>query len=248
MEEEYPYDVNQGGLWERRLDFPYKGATRVEGRKNVSLYSDTGQFTSNCFFFFEGLESPKVSERLEMIFGREGPVPDITLLEHEDFVASFLFKYIIQNNECVLEKIMQCLNYLERTSRFLAQKTTPNGAYSLTPKATRGELIPRCSYKFCVSAALCHYNYPEKNKKSKGCYSDHYVHHKVVRDVESLKEYVERTYTSGNVTMIRNNQEIIKCINTIAYVLKHMYDELWSVYLSCGKDSSYEQLHRNFQA
>ena len=34
--------------------------------------------------------------------------------------------------------------------------------------------------------------------------------------------------------MIRDNKnkEIKKCINTIVYVIKHMYDELWALYIS----------------
>lgn len=173
---------------------------------------------------------------------------DIKHLENEDFVASYTFKYIIQNNTCELAVLLRALEYILTTSTYLAEKIgAKSHVLNFKTLAPVSKGITRCSYKFCQYSHFCEYNYPEKKGKvSKGCYSDHFVHHKLVQDLQFLISFVKKTYGSDQPTIcVRSNQEIIKCVNTIAFVVKHMYDELWNIYLSCNGGKEYESLHRN---
>merc|ERR1711991_124164 len=76
--------------------------------------------------------------------------------------------------------------------------------------------IPRSSYKFCHFKDSCVYNY---DKDKNGCYADHHVHNLVEADLEALLEYIKNNYKEN---IINHNKEIIKCINTLCFVLKHM--------------------------
>ena len=220
----------------------------------LTYKSDTGQFLSNCFFFVEGIDSSKVADRLNRALETIGSLvshSDVENLENQDLVASYVFKYVIQNNSCSVEVLDRCLKYLSSTSEYFNKKVG-GGRVTSSKRSDSRNHISRCSYKFCIHTYCCQYNYPESGKhrkrENKGCYSDHYVHGKVNQDITSLRNYINNLCKENGETktiVIRNNQEIIKCINTIAYVIKHMYDELWNIYISCNRDKSYETLHRN---
>lgn len=220
----------------------------------LSYYSDTGQISSNCFFFIEGIDSSKVKDKIKEILmttNKLGDYNDITNLGNQDMVASYVFKYVIQNNSCEFKLMDECLTYLASTSTYFADKLGNTKAIGSNRRllSIDGNHISRCSYKFCVQTYCCHYNYPENKKKknTKGCYSDHFAHGKVYQDIISLQSYIRMIHdkSDSDLIVIRSNQEIIKCINTIAYVIKHMYDELWNIYISCNRKPSYEALHRN---
>ena len=256
----YPFDYNKKQYWVelQAYEQPITNTSAIGDlkpqAKQTSYKSDTGQVISNCYIFLEGLDSENVTSRVNSIIrGRSlAHNLDIVNLANQDFIASYLFKYVIQNNICSFTMIVDCLDYLFQTSRHLASKTGhtvnvgPHGRGSTNRPSQ--SMISRCSYKFCTHTHCCQYNYPERKRSSgKGCYSDHYVHHKVALDVHSLKCYIEEIFfdPENDNIVIRNNQEIIKCVNTITFVVKHMYDELWNVYISCQKKKSYEELHKN---
>lgn len=258
----YDYDASNGRYWvvpttlsETELDqqsSTSKSASAGAPPKPVSYYSDTGQLNCNCFFFVEGLDSEKVQTRIREVLASVGRLrqrKDITILGDQDLIASFVFKYVIQNNACDFGLMDECLRYLEKASAYLADKIG-------SPRLSTGRRImagashiSRCSYKFCTHTYCCQYNYPEAKKKKvlKGCFSDHFPHGKVYQDIVSLHAYVKKIRDSSDTDkiIIRSNQEIIKCINTIAYVIKHMHDELWNLYIASKKDPSYESLHKN---
>ena len=98
--------------------------------------------------------------------------------------------------------------------------------------------IPRSSYKFCHFKDSCVYNY---DKDKNGCYADHYVHNLVEADLEALLEYIKNNYKEN---IINHNKEIIKCINTLCFVLKHMASELNSLCIYCEPDE-YSNNHVN---
>ena len=220
----------------------------------LSYYSDTGQLSSNCFFFVEGIDSDKVKTKIEEILQTVDSLKDhndITNLGNQDMIASYVFKYVIQNNSCEFSLMERCLTYLATTSTYLAEKIGSKSTGGGRRMANiNGSHISRCSYKFCGQTYCCQYNYPEakRKKQTKGCYSDHFAHGKVQQDILSLQAYVRMIHEKkddSDIIVIRSNQEIVKCINTIAYVIKHMYDELWNIYVSCNKKPSYEALHKN---
>lgn len=229
--------------------------TNVQSPQTLSYYSDTGQLSSNCFFFIEGIDSDVVKTKIKSILSTTESLSehnDVRIIGNQDMVASYVFKYVIQNNSCEFQLMDDCLTYLATASSYLADKigttkTLVNSNRRLL--SIDGNHISRCSYKFCAQTYCCQYNYPENKRKKvvKGCYSDHFAHGKVYQDIVSLQSYVRMIHEKGDsdTIVIRSNQEIIKCINTIAYVIKHMYDELWNIYISCNKKPSYEALHKN---
>lgn len=88
--------------------------------------------------------------------------------------------------------------------------------------------LMRSSYKFCNKKSDCHSQYGFLfNKKSKCCVNDHYVHHKIVSDIENLLNYISNHYETGknNITL---ELELRKGIETISYVINHMFQELSS--------------------
>ena len=245
----YAYSFHENKFWIslKNKDLKQTPSSIVSQHKpELSYYTSSGQFISSCFFFIEGIDSATTQSKLEKIFLEKNDVKnisDVQLLENEDFVASYIFKYIIQNNQCVLDVLLTSLSYLRDTSLYLAKKTNPKFHFQSVDTAVFTG-ITRCSYKFCQHAHFCEYNYPEKKSKHKfGCYSDHYVHHKLTQDLSHLVRYIETTFKDKSLVPIRKNQEIIKCVNTISFVIKHMYDELWNVYLSNG--DNYMKFHRN---
>jgi len=247
----YSYNFAEGKYW---INISNKCPDEDEvvvttEEKKVDYYSSTGQFISNHYFFIEGTDSENVSLKIKEIYdtlSNLDSIKSISHLENMDFIATYTFKYIIQNNTCELDTLIQATEYLIQTSQYLSSKI---GQKSEQQKSMRNtdNFIPRCSYKFCHYTHYCQYNYPEKNNKSdKGCYSDHYVYSKLSQDVQSLLQYINKTYSGQKEISIRNNQEVIKCINTITFVIKHMYDELWNIYISCSKEGeNYETLHKN---
>jgi hypothetical protein len=161
--------------------------------------------------------------------------PAICVIEKEDLVAEFLCKYVLQNNFLNKKFFIDSLKLLFDLSKILSDK--------LNLKITKHKLskkvksIPRCSYKFCSFRDSCSYNY-EKNKSA--CHADHYVHNRVCADVDSLINYINIFYPNNDT--FNHNKEIMKCINTIYYVIKHMKTELKNLCLYCN-ESQWDNYH-----
>jgi hypothetical protein len=107
---------------------------------------------------------------------------------------------------------------------------------SIEKKNYTDDNISRCSYKFCNFKDSCNYNY---NKSKNLCYQDHYVHNMVSADLKVLMDYIEQKYGSDQV--VAHNKEILKTINTLAFVINHMESELKSkcMYLQENEIESY---------
>jgi hypothetical protein len=247
----YNYSFEDKKFWIKLNDNNklVKNDTVIDNKEPISYYSPTGQFISNCFFFIEGIDSESVDKKINDIIKSKSPchvLKDIKHLENQDFVSTYIFKYIIQNNQCNINLLIDCLDYLYNISVYLAKKIGMKMDQPFVNKFQKMEenFIIRCSYKFCHYTYYCQYNYPEKQQKgNKGCYSDHFVHNKVSQDLLNLIKYIKKNYTDSE--NLRSNQEIIKCINTIAYCIKHMYDELWNIYISTPDKENYESYHKN---
>lgn len=113
------------------------------------------------------------------------------------------------------EEIMKCLDWLIETTE---HQCNVNRFTIMNSNNNKGETIHRSSYKFCNYNYECEFNY---NKKSKGCFAQHYVYNFVYTDLKSLKNYlVDKTET------VIMDSEINKSMNTIIYVFKHMLEEL----------------------
>ena len=117
--------------------------------------------------------------------------------------------------------LVKLIEHIHSISKYFEKKMNlPKIHYKSEKKS-----IKRSSYKFCNFKDECKYNY---TKGTKGCYAHHYVHNMVSADIASLLVFIRK---NGK----KNNNEIIKCCNTLSYVIKHMYNELYNViYYSTG--------------
>jgi hypothetical protein len=161
----------------------------------------------------------------------------LIILQKEVDIIKLLTKYALQNNHLDYNFFLKSLKYLFQLSEILrirlGQKEIIHDNKILTPSN-----VPRCSYKFCNYKDTCTYNY-NKNSKSQ-CYQDHYVHRMVSADLVILIEYIEQKFKDPNFVI--HNKEILKTINTLAFVINHMENELKAkcMYLD---ESEWEKYH-----
>ena len=162
----------------------------------------------------------------------------LEILKNQELVTTYLSRYFIQNTKLNFEKITLYINWLIKISKLLANRIKQKIIIHSKTKKNKNS-ISRSSYKFCTFSSQCEYNY---GTKKKSCCSDHYVHAYIYADLVSLNQYIKnKPIVNG---FIESNREVTKCINTIAYVVRHMYDELKNVCLYQTEDN-YEKVHYN---
>ena len=174
----------------------------------------------------------------EIINFKYNDLPDLEILYNEKRVAKYLKDHISNNKHSsinsndIIDKLQWLMDVSEYFTKKLKlaeykhqglsrQKSKDFVEYSSTDsirEANNMELnsIPRSSYKFCRYNYECEFNY---NSYNKGCYAQHFVHNMVYADLTVLLEYI-------NNTINHSISEIKKSINTIYFVMNHMYDEL----------------------
>jgi len=146
---------------------------------------------------------------------------DLNVLEYQTLIINYLRKKMKQINETEkinINDILSKLNWLLDTSKYLSNKL---GLLTFQHKETSLNILARSSYKFCTFNFECQYNY--NIKKHCGCFARHYVHNLVNADLEALINYIGFNKNKLEETIIT---EIKKSINTISFVIGHMYDEL----------------------
>lgn len=142
-------------------------------------------------------------------------IDDFTLLKYEMSLSGQLrkyFKYCIDGKKSInYDMCKEQLQWLLNTSEYFTSK------YKLIPfKLPSNNSIHRSSYKFCQRGVDCEYFY----KKKGSCSLQHFVHNIILTDIHSLILYLnDKEY--DNI----NHIEVQKTINTISYVLNHMYIE-----------------------
>ena len=162
----------------------------------------------------------------------------LEILKNQELVTTYLSRYFIQNTKLNFEKITLYINWLIKISKLLANRIKQKIIIHSKTKKNKNS-ISRTSYKFCTFSSQCEYNY---GTKKKSCCSDHYVHAYIYADLVSLNQYIKnKPIVNG---FIESNREVTKCINTIAYVVRHMYDELKNVCLY-QTEKKYKKVHYN---
>lgn len=142
----------------------------------------------------------------------------LEILKNQDLVSSYISKSI-QNNIINKKFFIECISYLKNTSKILSEKINQT-MFTHNYNFIKKDKIIRSSYKFCNYKHECTYNY-EKGKK--GCYADHYPHNMIHADCDALLECINLYYTDDNEIQ---NKELVRCINTISFVIRHMYEEI----------------------
>jgi len=159
----------------------------------------------------------------------------LKILQKELDVIRLLTKYSLKNNQLNYTFFMNALKLLYNLSESLRNRIGQKEIL-IEKKNYTDDNISRCSYKFCNFKDSCNYNY---NKTKNLCYQDHYVHNMVSADLKVLMDYIEQKY--GNDQVVAHNKEILKTINTLAFVINHMESELKSkcMYLQENEIESY---------
>lgn len=167
---------------------------------------------------------------------------DLNLLEYQTFVSGNLRKMFKNQNdeECddicidmVLTRLLWLLKGCEKLSKKLSLEI-------FTHKKTdiKIDSIPRSSYKFCNFNFHCEYNYDVR--KHKGCFAQHYVYNMVYADINATIDYLKLFNDTKNKQIII---ELKKSINTISFVINHMYDEFKHVTLCNYFGTDADKLH-----
>jgi len=160
----------------------------------------------------------------------------LILLDEELKIIKLLSKYILQNNNLDYSFFFKSLEIILIISNILSKRLKLKPIEHQIKNFNNN--IPRCSYKFCNFKNECFYNYNKKTKHV--CYQDHYVHNMVSADIIILIEYIKFKFNKNKE--IIPNKEIIKSINTLSFVIEHMYSELKSKCLYL-KDNEIEKEH-----
>lgn len=153
----------------------------------------------------------------------------LQILEHQIKVINYLLKLFKVTRLQEINDYEPYLLWIYNTSEYLAL------SIHQTINRTKSNTLIRSSYKFCNKKCDCqsHYGFLFQ-KKTKCCINDHYVHHKVAYDIINLIDYLKRhIYTDHNKVIVET--ELKKGLETINYVLNHMYQELSSFMLYLGK-------------
>jgi hypothetical protein len=154
-------------------------------------------------------------------------LPDNKLLEYQMTVSSHLRKYFKgcndKNEEINYDSCLLKLKWLIDVSKYFSDKLGLQCNPHKNITTSDFHTINRSSYKFCEYGHNCQFNYSNEGNK-RGCFSQHYVHNLIYADMLSLYQYIIalQKCDDGQTNFI----EIIKCINTISYVINHMFEEL----------------------
>jgi hypothetical protein len=142
-------------------------------------------------------------------------------------IISYLLNYY---KMCKLDDISIYIKYISwiyETSEYLCN------SINQPVNKNKTNLLMRSSYKFCNKKCDCQSQYGFLfNKKSRNCINDHYVHNKIVSDIDNLLNYINNC--NNNLTL---DIELRKGLETLNYVINHMYQELSSfmLYLNNNK-------------
>lgn len=176
-------------------------------------------------------------------------ITDILLLEKASMIAKnlkFQFnKRSIEDIDSFNEWMISSLMWLRDVSFELSSRNgqpvmnfnTTGPQEDQTPQIKKHQ-ISRNSYKFCEFGHGCKFNY----ERTQNCYSQHYVYNLVYIDILDILIYISERY-SNNLSEVKQNainhddviqndkikqdlNEIKTSINTITYVINHMFDEL----------------------
>jgi hypothetical protein len=145
---------------------------------------------------------------------------DLELLEKEALIIIYINRFLLKNKLKESDKkfFIDLFVWIKNISEYFTNKL--NLIPIVHSKRFKDEyLINRCSYKFCNYKDNCEYNY---NKDGKKCNLDHYVHNMVYSDCDSLINYL----VNNDLEKLDHYNEMMKCINTLMFVINHMYNEL----------------------
>jgi hypothetical protein len=218
------------------LENKYKSSCKLSLNEIISTTVENK--TSDIFNF--SVENESINNKIKEIININDfkDINDLDLLEKEALIIIYINRYLLKNKLKESEKqfFIDLFTWIKNVSDFFSNKL--NLQKITHSKRFKDEfLINRCSYKFCNFKDNCEFNYDKKTKK---CNSDHYVHNMVYADCDSLINYL----INNDIEKIDHHNEMMKCINTLMFVINHMYNELKNKFFY-SKNKSLNELHNN---
>jgi len=143
--------------------------------------------------------------------------------ESKDLENSLIVKF---DKEYFLEKINWVRSVSIYFSTKLGLKIFP---HQLEMENNTECKIARSSYKFCEESHNCRYNY---GARFGNCNKQHFVFNMIVADIDAIIDHV-KTCEQPNL------EQLTKSMNTISFVINHMYNELQCLnyYKKCNIDN-----------
>ena len=202
----------------------YLNNINLKNKKNYLevLKNNEEQFNKN-------LEDIKILTEKKIDIDEYKKKNSLVLLEHQKNIISILNKYCMKLNNLDFDFIVNVLKHLNEVSNILKTRLNQKDI-----KYHNKDNIQRCSYKFCKFKENCSYNY---NNKKNICYQDHYVHNMVICDLKQIINFLEKHKDGSSLN------DFSKSINTISFVINHMYKELNTRCLYHKTDKDIEKEH-----
>lgn len=154
---------------------------------------------------------------------------DLILLEKSSSIVKNLkFQFIKRCNDDqdkFMIWVITSLIWLNTVMKELARRNKQSFEISNSIDKDIKKSISRTSYKFCEFGYNCKFNYNIKEK----CYAHHFVFNYISLDIASVIDFIIEDYDIiklRQITDANDLSEIKTSINTITYVINHMYDEL----------------------
>jgi hypothetical protein len=218
------------------LENKYKSSCKLS--LNEIINTTVENKSSDIFNF--SVENESINNKIKEIININDfkDINDLDLLEKEALIIIYINRFLLKNKLKESEKqfFIDLFTWIKNVSDFFSNKL--NLSKITHSKRFKDEfLINRCSYKFCNFKDNCEFNYDKKTKK---CNSDHYVHNMVYADCDSLINYL----INNDIEKIDHHNEMMKCINTLMFVINHMYNELKNKFFY-SKSKSLNELHNN---
>jgi hypothetical protein len=146
------------------------------------------------------------------------------LMEYQNYITSQLRKYFkqcLEKNDDIDYIHLSKIYWIGEVSKYFSMKYNLKFIFHRVKITADTKSIPRSSYKFCEKTNECSYNYDTHIKEK--CKLQHFVHNIIYPDIVSLYQYLYTGHLSGKKLDLN---EIMISINTISYVINHMYEEM----------------------
>ena len=152
----------------------------------------------------------------------------LEIIQMQIIVISHVLKHFKMFKLDNIDVINQGLSWIFKSSSYLAN------SIKQAINTNKTNQLMRSSYKFCNKKCDCVNQYGFLfSKRSKSCIHDHYVHHKIVSDIDNLLNYIKRN-RNNREQLINLEIEVRKSLETLNYVINHMNQELSSFVLYFG--------------
>lgn len=153
-------------------------------------------------------------------------ISDHELIRLQFFLIIFLKKLVKTDTDTniKIDDLVQYFAWLSKTSEHLALKS---GQKIHSPNKTTKGSIPRSSYNFCPHSFNCRDYYVHGK-----CSFHHFVHSMIKHDSDAIINHFDILSSHSDNLTANNTKNLFVSINTLAYVIKHMYYEINSINVS----------------